>query len=231
MSYGIDELIERKTDAYRGNPAALQRRHMQNKELIDLLALQKLKSEKDAAARDMQMKMQQQPGTIAEQMEAEMVGRTRDEMLQGVAGVMRNNQARQQQNMQRVASQGVASQPRRNMQNMAQGGIVGFANGGQTTFDKIEAIRADDSIDNVTKYQKIQALLGKAGYSDPDTLDTDAKKAQKVRAVKDIATDPTAMNPTLDPRLTQLQTGPTKVGDDADYKAKAGINPTIAGMT
>lgn len=226
MAYGIDDIIQQKTDAYRGNPAALQQRHAQSKELIDLLALQKLKSEKDSAARNMQMQMQQQPGTIAQQLESEMVGRTKDEMLQGVAGVMKNNQARQQ----RVASLGIAPQPRPNMQRMAQGGIVGFANGGQATFDKIEAIRADDSIDNVTKYQKIQALLGKAGYSDPDTLDTDAKKQQKVRAVKDIATDPTAMNPTLDPRFNQLQTGPTRVGEDADYKTKAAINPVIAGM-
>ena len=158
MSYGIDELIERKTDAYRGNPAALQRRHMQNKELIDLLALQKLKSEKDAAARDMQMQMQQQPGTIAEQMEAEMVGRTRDEMLQGVAGVMRNNQARQQQNMQRVASQGVAAQPRRNMQNMAQGGIIGFANGG-TVVEQIKKIQADRSLSEDEREARIRQII------------------------------------------------------------------------
>ena len=126
MAYGIDDIIQQKTDAYRGNPAALQQRHAQSKELIDLLALQKLKSEKDSAARNMQMQMQQQPGTIAQQLESEMVGRTKDEMLQGVAGVMKNNQARQQQ---RGASLGIAPQPRPNMQRMAQGGIVGFASG------------------------------------------------------------------------------------------------------
>ena len=45
MAYGIDDIIQQKTDAYRGNPAALQQRHAQSKELIDLLALQKLKSD------------------------------------------------------------------------------------------------------------------------------------------------------------------------------------------
>ena len=115
----------------------MQQRHAQSKELIDLLALQKLKSEKDSAARNMQMQMQQQPGTIAQQLESEMVGRTKDEMLQGVAGVMKNNQARQQQ---RGASLGIAPQPRPNMQRMAQGGIVGFANGG-TVVEQIKKYR------------------------------------------------------------------------------------------
>ena len=38
MTYGIDQLIEDKKDAYRGNPAALQRRSKVSKELIDMLA-------------------------------------------------------------------------------------------------------------------------------------------------------------------------------------------------
>ncbi len=133
MAYGIDDTIQQKVDAYRSNPGALQRRYAQNKELVDLLALQKLKSEKDAAARDMQMKMQQSPKTIAQQYEEELVGRTKNEMLQGVAGVMQQRQAQQQRNMQRVA----------NMPRMAQGGIVGFATGGspQDIFEEIKKIR------------------------------------------------------------------------------------------
>jgi hypothetical protein len=134
MAYGIDDTIQQKVDAYRGNPGALQRRYTQNRELIDLLALQKLKSEKDAAARDMQMKMQQQPQTIAQQYEAELAGRTKDEMLQGVAGVMQQRQAQQQRNMQRVANMPTK---------MAQGGIIGFATGGspQDIFEEIKKIR------------------------------------------------------------------------------------------
>ena len=125
MAYGIDDTIQQKVDAYRGNPAALQRRYAQNRQLIDLLALQKLKSEKDAAARDMQMKMQQQPQTIAQQYEAELAGRTKNEMLTGVAGVMQQRQAQQQRNMQQMANRPQPVKP------MAQGGIVGLAAGGQ----------------------------------------------------------------------------------------------------
>ena len=73
MAYGIDELIEQKTDAYRGNPAALEQRSKMSNELVDVLALQKLKSEHDTAKRELQLQIQTQPDTIAKQLEAEMV--------------------------------------------------------------------------------------------------------------------------------------------------------------
>ena len=43
---GLDSLINKKVDAYRGNPQALENRYLQNKQLEDLLALQKIKSGK-----------------------------------------------------------------------------------------------------------------------------------------------------------------------------------------
>ena len=167
MAYGIDQLVQDKADAYRGNPAALQKRSAMSKELIDMLALQKITSEKDAAARDMQLQMEQQPGTIAQQLEQKAMGQTKDEMLKGIAGVMKNNQAKQQANMQRMANaglpktaaagppQGLAGQPKPNMQMMAQGGIVGYAPGGtvqvqQQKADKIAEIRKKIAAGTIT---------------------------------------------------------------------------------
>ena len=125
---GLDAQIEQRMDAYRGNPQQLQQRYGQNKELLDLLALQKLTSEKQAAARDMQMKMQQQPGTIAQQREQEALELTKQEMgstlgeLAGrTKGTLDQQQNAQQQNMQRMAK----GQPP-----VAQGGI-GSLTGGQ----------------------------------------------------------------------------------------------------
>ena len=229
MAYGIDQMVQDKTDAYRGNPAALQKRSAMSKELIDMLALQKITSEKDAAARDMQLKMEQQPGTIAQQLEQKAVGQTKDEMLKGVAGVMQTNQAKQQANMQRAASAGIAGQPRPNMQMMAQGGVVGYAPGGevQEKSDKIAEIRARTDIDESVKYQMIQALLGEQGYKDPATLDDDAAKVQKVRAARDMAGDPKAMNPALG--FNALKSGPTKtVG--GGYKDVGAMNVVTQGM-
>jgi hypothetical protein len=135
MIGGIDQQIQQKVDAYRGNPQQLMQRYQQNQELIDLLALQKLKSEKDAAAREIQMQMQTTPQTIKQQREAELLGRTKDEMVKQTGGIMQERQKRQQQNMQRTANQGLPQLPAGNMQRMAGGGIVAFAEGGLNETD------------------------------------------------------------------------------------------------
>lgn len=143
---GIDKLVEQKADAYRSNPQALQKRYSQNQELMDLLAMQKLKTEKETAARDMQLKAEQTPSTIAEQYEQQLVGMNKNEMAQQTAGIMGERQKKAQQKQQamgippqqaqqrppmpQAASQGIASQPRPNMQGMAKGGIIGYKGGG-----------------------------------------------------------------------------------------------------
>lgn len=151
MSGGLDQQISDKVDAYRNNPQALQQRYAQNQQLIDLLALQKLKSEKDAAARDMQMKMQQQPQTIKQQRESELLQRTKDDMVKQTAGVMQQKQMQQQKNMQRMAQGQMPQRPQMPQQRpqqpqmpmarqagglgglpiprMAAGGIVAFQEG------------------------------------------------------------------------------------------------------
>jgi len=145
MAYGIDDTIQQKVDAYRGNPAALQQRYAQNQELIDLLALQKLKSEKEAAARDLQIKMQNTPDTIAKQREQEVLGLTKNEMVKQTSDIMKQRQAQQMaQRGAAPAPQGIASQAAPRM--MAAGGIVALAPGGpvssQEKLEQIQAIRA-----------------------------------------------------------------------------------------
>lgn len=149
MAAGINELVEQKVNAYRGNPQQLMQRYQQNQELVDLLALQKMKSEKEAAARDMQMKMQQNPQTIAQQREQEVLGLTKNELAQQTAGIMQQRQKQQQQGLQRMAKaaggapgglaglapQGARPAPRR----MAGGGIVAFQEGGSTDRAALEA--------------------------------------------------------------------------------------------
>jgi len=137
MAMGIDQEIQRRMDAYRGNPQGLQQRYQMSQQLLDLLALQKLKSEKDAVARQMQAQMQQMPSTVAQQREQELLGRTKQEMAQQVGGVMQQQARQQQQNMARMAQAaarpqggiaGLAPQGAR----MAGGGIVAFQKGGLT---------------------------------------------------------------------------------------------------
>jgi hypothetical protein len=164
ISSGIDQIM----DAYRGNPDALAQRYQQSKQgpqgqqgdLLELIALQRLKSEKEAAIRDMQLKMGGKPPTIADQREQQVMDMTKQEVVQEQAGVMQNKMREQQEAQKRLmqaagAPQGMigaAPQPQAggimnampqrppsagisgaaapNMQRMAGGGIVAFDEGG-----------------------------------------------------------------------------------------------------
>jgi len=139
---GIDQQVQQKVDAYRSKPQLLQQRYAQNKELIDLLALQKLKSEKDAVARDMQMQMQQNPQTIKDQLETEMVQRTKQDMMSKVGQVKGVLDKRQTDQMRRAKQMGIATAPAPNMAQMARGGIVGFAGptGSEVTLEDYEGV-------------------------------------------------------------------------------------------
>ena len=128
---GLDAQIEQRMDAYRGNPQQLQQRYGQNKELLDLLALQKLTSEKKAVAADMQLKQAQQPGTIAQQREQEALELTKQEMggtlgqlAQNTKGTLDQKQALQQKNMGKMAQN--AGRP----QMGGGGGLAGLMGGG-----------------------------------------------------------------------------------------------------
>jgi hypothetical protein len=149
MALGIDEQVQQRVDANRGNPKALMDSYQRNQQLIDLLALQKLKAEKEAAARDMQMKMQQQPGTIKEQREKQLMDMTKNELASQTGKLMAQRQAQQQKNLSRVAAgglkglqgqpsaqnmtgaQGIAGITPQNRPRMAGGGIVAFQPGGE----------------------------------------------------------------------------------------------------
>jgi hypothetical protein len=164
----IDSQIQDRVDAYRGNPQALQQRYAQSQELMDLLAMQKMKSEKEAYARDMQLKADNQPKTIAQQYESDLVAKTKDEMLKGVQGVMANEQNKKQKNINKaaevgvapvgntnpaIANTGVAATPQGNMLNLAGGGIVGFAAGKKVP--KADGMYTFNKFGNITKYRKI----------------------------------------------------------------------------
>ena len=132
----IDQAVQSRLDAYRGNPQALAQRYQMSQDLLDLLALQKLKSEKEAAAREMQLQMAQQQGqppTIAQQREQEVMNMTKQELAQQV-GQVGQQQAQQQQTAMKQLMGGIAAAPgAQNVmpeQAMAAGGIVAFQEGG-----------------------------------------------------------------------------------------------------
>jgi len=163
--------VQDRVDAYKENPQALQARYTQSQELLDLLAMQKMKSEKDAYARDMKMKMEKKPSTIAQQYETELAGRTKNDILEGVSGVLKNKQNQAQSNINKVAARGVAGQPANNMLSLAGGGIVGFAGGGEVTAEilrKINISRKDfESLPKETQDTLVSSIA--ASTSDDDS--------------------------------------------------------------
>ena len=169
MAMGIDEEIQRRMDAYRGNPQGLQQRYQMSQQLLDLLALQKLKSEKDSVARQMQAQMQQMPGTVAQQREQEMLGRTKQEMAQQVGGVMRQQAMQQQQNAARMAQAMARPQMARPEMARPQGGIAGLApqgarmaGGGIVAFKEGDLVQTPDLPDPLmaSGTSMTEALMG-----------------------------------------------------------------------
>jgi hypothetical protein len=169
----MNDSVEQRARAYENNPDALQQRYAQNQQLIDLLALQKLKSEKEAAARDIQLKMGQrgkQP-TIAEQREKEVGDMTRQEVAQQTAGTMQQKQQEQQQALQQVtnaaqgAPAGLPSIPQPGMMTpkaMAAGGIVAFEKGGNEGLKDVRndpAMRIDPKVQKARDQDRLQILL------------------------------------------------------------------------
>lgn len=162
---GLNGDVQARMDAYRGNPQGLMQRYAQSQELVDLLALQKLKSEKEAATREMQMQMESAGlPTVAQQREKEVMDLTKQEVAQqsGIGGQQQAQQQQQamQQLMQAAGAPqgatgmptpqpnqpprnaGVAGLPSPNMmppKAMAAGGIVAFAEG-----DPVPAPEDDD---------------------------------------------------------------------------------------
>jgi len=104
-------------------------------QLVDLLALQKLKSDKEAAIRQMQLAQaaQGEMPTVAEQREQEVLDMTKQELAGRVGGIARQQQSAQQSAMQKLLS-GIAKAPGAQIaaqpQMMAAGGIVAFQAGG-----------------------------------------------------------------------------------------------------
>lgn len=145
----IDQEIARRMDAYRGNPQALMQRYQQSQQLLDLLALQKLKSEKEAAMREMQLAQGPQAGlpTVAEQREQELLDMTKQELAGQVGGVARQQQQAMQGNLQKLMS-GIARAPgAQNVmppQAMAAGGIVAFREGGDEGLSEAEREQLSD---------------------------------------------------------------------------------------
>lgn len=228
---GIDQQIEQRKMQFGNNPQALQQRYGQSKQLLDLLALQQIAQEQQQKAQAMQMQMQQNPATIAQQVEQEVIQGKKAEMAQnisglqsmrapkrsqsetarGVAGALAQKQREQQSRMQNIAKQGVASQPARNMERMYDGGIVGYKAGGITQAD-IEEAKKNPAYRGYSDEQIRDLLERQAAFRDIPTMgeaygmmlgvEEKAQEREEARERKD--REDIRRNITLQPRKTEM---------------------------
>ena len=152
----IDREVASRVQEFKGKPQELQQQYAASQQLIDLLALQKIKSMQEAAARQMQLQMAQQQAangeassTIAEQREKEVMDMTKQELAQQRGELLQQEQTEQKQAMQKLMggitnAQGAASamEPKA----MAAGGIVAFDNGGSTNKDEQKKRKEGESL-------------------------------------------------------------------------------------
>jgi hypothetical protein len=102
---GIDKALRDRVNTYGTNPAALQQRYQQSQKLIDLLALQQVKSDMQNAKNNIMASMQNNPNTIAAQRQNEVLGMARQNVadkVQATAGALNNKQRQQQAQMKKL---------------------------------------------------------------------------------------------------------------------------------
>ena len=147
--------VDDRVAAYMGDTKPLEKRYAMSQDLLDLLALQKIKSQKEAAARDMQLKMAQQNAqngqanmTVAQQREQEVGELTKNELAQQRGDTAQKQAGDQQAAMQKMLGSGIAAAPGAaavaQPKALAAGGIVHFEEGGSTNKKPLdEAARAE----------------------------------------------------------------------------------------
>ena len=145
------------------------------KDLLDALVAAKLLREKKMAQNELMLSMENDPQTVTAKNEAELQGLTQQEVTKGVSGVLTKKNADRQKNLQlasrgqgqprrggapqgaEIQTAGIANNPRPNMATLAQGGIVGFAEG-QTVDAKIAAIKNSTTMSEEQKNAAIKQL-------------------------------------------------------------------------
>ena len=98
----IDQQVDDKKDLLRANPGM---QGTVGKDLIGVMALQKMQKEKQAAENELMLAQQNSPSTIKEQLENEVAGLTQNEMALQTAGIMNQRQQQQRPQQQRPQQQ------------------------------------------------------------------------------------------------------------------------------
>lgn len=183
--------VDRMKSVYRGNPEKLKQSSGINADLSKLMAYQSMISERQALENEAVLRREQQPSSLVEQYENKLVQGNVDNMKSRAArvgGIPQNlQQPPMAQGAPQGAAQGIASQPRPNMQGMAQGGIVGYYAGGTITADELAALGMDSASFEALPERSQDALLKNLKASKGSSpAQRDAMRARLAQPVKNI---------------------------------------------
>ncbi len=169
MYGGIDSQVSQLADTYASNPQKLQQMYAQDQDLLKLLALQKMQSQREAVMREMQMSAMAPQGTVAQQLENEMLQATSQDIAKQLGMAMPQGQPPmppqgQGQPPMPPQNSGIAQVPAPNMaRGFYGGGVIGLDSPtvmGSTIKDQLDAaIAAGANLNEV-----LQTLSGSRFY-------------------------------------------------------------------
>jgi len=175
--------VDDRVSAYQGNTKPLEQRYAMGQDLLDLLALQKIKSQKDAAARQMQLQMAQQNAqngqanmTVAQQREQEVNELTKNEMAQQRGDTAQKQTSDLMAGIAAAPGANAAAQPNA----MAAGGIVGYAGGGAVGYFKGGDVDAARERRKVAQ-QKLYSYGLRQRQQDPEGYAAAEKESQEAQ--------------------------------------------------
>ena len=244
----LDQELNDQTRLYRGSPQLLQQQQQHERQqlqrgvaeiTVEALAARKVLEQKKNAAAQMNLQLEQDPRSVAQKDEEELMQLTKNEVAQQTGGVLEQKQRQDQQNLQKLMAQmnksgggmggvgappnprmgGIATNPVPNMSKFSGGGIVAFEEGGGVEGDPSEEeIRVE--MDRIAGYaRKTWATFPSAKMS-PTEL-----RNMAIRNIKDRASGLAAAAGSQQQLSPQLSGGPLGQQGGPRTGNGAGISP------
>lgn len=193
--YPIMQEVSKLSELATSNPQAIMQKYAQDPQVKYLLALNEAKRLKDAMQRNQAIQSPTQP-TVMQSLEQQSglaslaAPPSQGEMAEDVGGVLQFQAKKQQENLQRMAQQGLPAAPGAGTamtpQAMAAGGIVAFQAGGASPDLRSAAERLRDRTreaggeERDERRRRLRALAATYGFTEEQLRDPESLARQVV---------------------------------------------------
>ena len=104
MTYGIDKEVSDRADAYANNPKALQKQYGQSGNILDLIALERIKRDLEVKRQEIALQMQGDPKTVAEQTLEETKGLIQKDVTDQTSKLLAQTKKAQDSRLRKLAA-------------------------------------------------------------------------------------------------------------------------------